>query len=177
MPRKSSLLEPEQNAEKIAILTTFIQSNPDARELKRALAVKLVLAGERYSKITQILGMHKSCITTWKQSFEAQGLGGIKLGYQGSKSYLAQEQREEVVTWLRTKDYWSLDELVTYLDEHYGVVYQSKQSYYTLLSEANISWKKSQKVNPSTQPELVKKNEKKSWSSWLRIKRKLRSGN
>ena len=104
--------------------------------------------------------MNKSCITTWKQKFEAQGINGIKLAYKGAKSYLTPEQKGEVITWLETKKYWDLDELVTYLDEHYGVIYQSKQSYYDLLSDAGISWKKSQKVNPSYDPELVKKKKK-----------------
>ncbi len=153
---KNFLLEQQQKAEKINLLTEFIQSNLEARELKRALAVKMALSGEPYSKITKLLGMHKSCITTWKQKFETQGLDGIKLAYKGAKSYLTLEQKTEVITWLRTRGYWNLEELVTYLDEQYGVIYQSKQSYYALLSSAGISWKKSQKVNPSN-PELLKK--------------------
>lgn len=154
---KNFLLELQEKAERITVLTAFIQTNPEARELQRALAVKMALQGEAYAKITKVLGMHKSCITTWKQKFEAQGLNGIKLGYQGAKSYLTLEQRAEVITWLKTRRYWNLDELVTYLDEHYGVIYQSRQSYYKLLSSAGISWKKSQKVNPKSDPELVKK--------------------
>ena len=154
---KNFLLEQQQKSEKLAILTEFIQSNLEARELKRAVAVKMALEGEPYSKITKLLGMHKSCITIWKQKFEAKGLNGIKLGYQGSTSYLTPEQRAETITMLQTKKYWNLDELVTYLDEHYGVIYKSKQSYYGLLSAAGISWKKSQKINPRANPELVKK--------------------
>ncbi len=156
------LLEQQQEEERIAILTEFIQSNPEARELKRALAVKMALQGELYSNITKLLGMHKSCITIWKKKFEAKGLDGIKLGYQGSSSYLTPEQRVETITMLQPKNYWNFDELVTYLDERYGVVYKSKQSYYELLSAAGISWKKSQKINPSANPELVKKSEKRS---------------
>ena len=154
---KNFLLELQEKPEKISVLTAFIQSNPDARELQRALAVKMALQGEPYAKITELLGMHKSCITIWKQKFESLGLDGIKLGYKGSKSYLTLEQREEVVRWLSSRGYWNIDELVTYLDEKYGVIYQSKQSYYELLSSAGISWKKSQKVNPKSDPELVKK--------------------
>ncbi len=89
--------------------------------------------------------------------FEAEGIEGIRLGYRGAKSYLTPEQRVEVITWLRTRDYWNIDELFSYLDEHYQVIYKSKQSYYQLLSEAKIGWKKSQKSNPSHDPELVKK--------------------
>lgn len=43
---KNFLLEQQQLAERIAILTQFIQSNPEARELKRAVAVKMALQGE-----------------------------------------------------------------------------------------------------------------------------------
>ena len=106
--------------------------------------------------------MHKSCITIWKQKFEAKGLDGILLGYQGSSSYLTSAQRAETITMLQAKKYWHLDELVTHLDENYGVIYKSKQSYYELLSATGISWKKSQKVNPSTNPELVKKTRRDS---------------
>lgn len=151
------LLEQQQKEEKIAILAAFIHSNPDARELKRAIAVKMAIENEPYSNITKLLGMHKSCITTWKQRFSDQGLDGIKLSYKGASSYLTPEQISETITWLKTKDYWSLDELVNYLDENYGVIYQSKQSYYDLLSSAGISWKRTQKINPKYNPDLVKK--------------------
>jgi len=114
-----------------------------------------------YSKITKLLGMNKSCTTTWKQKFGTKGLDGIKLAHKGSLSYLTAEQRGEAITWLQQRTYWILDELVTYLDEKYGVIYQSKQSYYALLSAAGISWKKAQKVNPSSDPELVKKKREK----------------
>lgn len=91
------------------------------------------------------------------QKFVTQGLGAIKLAYKGAKSYLTPAQRTEVIGWLKTVNYWNLEELVTHLDEHYEVIYQSKQSYYELFSSADISWKKSQKVNPKLDPELVKK--------------------
>ncbi len=117
----------------------------------------MALLGEPYSKITETVGMHKSSITIWKQKFLTKGLDGIKLGYQGSSSYLTSAQRAETIEMLQNKNYWNLDELVAYLDEKYGVIYQSKQSYYDLLSAAGISWKKSQKVNPKVNLELVKK--------------------
>ncbi len=154
---RNFLLEQQQLAERIAILTEFIQSNPEARELKRAVAVNMALQGEPYAKIAKSLAMHKSSITICQQKFEAEGLDGIKLAYRGTKSYLTPEQRAETMTWLRTRDYWNIDELVNYLDEQYGVIYQSKQSYYELMSAANISWNSSEKINPKSEPELVKK--------------------
>ncbi len=122
------LQEQQKKLERIAILTEFIHRHPEARELKRAIAVKMALQGEPYSNITKVLGMNKSCITNWKQRFEAEGLDGIKLGYKGAKSYLTTEQHTEIMTWLKGKDYCNIDELVNYLYEHYGVIYQFKQS-------------------------------------------------
>lgn len=157
IPVRNFLLEDQLHAERIILLTEFIQSNPEPRELKRALAVKIALQGEPYLQIKKLLGIHPACITNWKQRFLAQGLDGIKLGYQGSKGYLTPESRAEVINWLKQKNYWNIDELVTYLNKNFGVIYQSKQSYYELLSAADISWNSSQKVNPKSDSELVKK--------------------
>ena len=38
-------------------LNKFIQSNPDPRELKRALAVQMVLKGYKHRQIQSILGI------------------------------------------------------------------------------------------------------------------------
>lgn len=81
------MLEDQLHAQRIMLLT-FIQSNPDARELKRALAVKMALQAEDYSPIKKLLGIHPSCMTNWKQRFLAQGIEGIKLGDQGAKGDL-----------------------------------------------------------------------------------------
>ena len=58
---------------------------------------------------------------------------------------------------METRNAWDFDALVAYLDEQYEVLYESRQSSYTLLAEAGISWKKSQQVNPKSDPELVQK--------------------
>jgi putative transposase len=167
---RNFLLEHQQKVEKLNLLTEFIAGNPEPRELKRALAVKMALENQPYAHITKLLGIGKSSISYYKQRFEVQGLEGLKLGYQGLKGYLTEPQREEIISWLKTRDYWSFDELVTYIDVTYQVVYASRQSYYNLFSEADINWKKSQKVNPKSDPELVKKNARKFKSSSAKTK-------
>lgn len=151
------LLESQQKAEKIAQLSHWIQNHLDARELKRALAVKLALEGKPYGEITRLLEVYPSFITYWKQRFQEQGVAGLQLGYRGTQGLLTVAERQAVLQWLQTRNHWNLEELVTHLDVHYSVIYQSKQSYYDLFAEAGISWKKSQKVNPKSDPELVKK--------------------
>ena len=42
---------------------------------------------------------------------EQHGIDGLRLNYKGKKSYLSAEQREEVLSWLQTKDTWEIGEL------------------------------------------------------------------
>jgi len=148
-------LNNEEQAQAIDTLTQFIDRNPEPRELKRALAIKMSLEGISYQKIQQILGMSPTRISVWKKQFIARGLEGIKLGYQGKKSYLSSEEIPEVLEWLQEKESYLLEELVAYIDANYGVIYRSKQSYYDLFKKAKISWHKSQKWNPKHDSDLV----------------------
>ena len=138
-------------------LSEFIQSNPDPRELKRALAVQMVQQKYTYFEIRDVLQVSIGFISKWKQSFEEQGVAGLVLQHQGSTGYLDAQQRLGVIAWLKQKNYWNLRELQQYLDDTYGVVFASNQSYYDLFADAGISWKKTQKRNPQADPELVEK--------------------
>jgi putative transposase len=126
----------------------------ECRECKRALAVKLDLLNYSSAFIEELLGVSGSFIRKWRNQYDRYGIDRLYLQYHGSQGYLSQEEREEVLTFLRTKDYYSVEALRDYLEEQYAVVYKSKQSYYDLLHEAKISWKKTEKSNP-------KKDEKK----------------
>lgn len=138
-------------------LSEFIQSNPDPRELKRGLAVQMVMHKYTYFEIRDVLQVSVGFISKWKQIFEEQGLSGLTLKHQGSMGYLDAQQRQAVIEWLKQKNYWNLSELQQHLEDSYGVVFASNQSYYDLFKEAGISWKKTQKRNPKKDPELVEK--------------------
>jgi putative transposase len=138
-------------------LTTFIRSNPDPRELKRAIAVQMWNKGYKHQEIQDSLSVSSGFISKWTQRYEREGMVCLKLAHRGSKGYLAPEQRSTVIQWLQKKEAWHLAELQIYLEEEYGVVFKSKQSYYDLLAGAGLSWKKTQKRNPKTDPEMVQK--------------------
>jgi putative transposase len=129
---------------------SIVKSDIDARELKRAIAVRMALSGKLYYEISKMLGVSEFFVGYWKKIFKSQGVEGIKLGYKGSQGYLTERQTDVVVEWLKNKEYWNLDELVTYVEQEFGVTYKSKQSYYELFDRGNISWKKTQKVNPKS---------------------------
>ncbi len=136
-------------------LEEFIKNAKDARELKRAMAVKMSLQSKSYSEIEELLKVSSSFISKWKSEVLFKGVESLKLQYKGGKGYLNQGQKEEVITWLQEQNNWSIDLLSDHLKNSYDIVFQSPQSYYTLLKEAKISWKKTQKKNPVKDDKLV----------------------
>ena len=170
------LIKQQEEYNKMADLVNFIKSNPDPRELKRALAIKMSIERQPDQIITQILGVSKSFIRDWKKAFKAEGIAGIKLGYKGAKGKLTNEQKIEIFEWLKNKEYWHLDELMNHLEDKYNVIYKSKQSYYDLFEQGRVSWKKSQKVNPKFDEELVKKKRAEINSFLAKHKTEIESG-
>ena len=138
-------------------LNDFMHSNPDARELKRAVAVQMFLKGYKHREIGESLGVSSGFVSKWTKAYKQLGVSGLKLGYSGSVGYLKPEQRQSVLGWLKSKNYWNLGELQGYIEQEYEVVFDSKQSYYTLFEQAGMSWKKTQKYNPKADPKLVEK--------------------
>jgi len=60
----SQVLEPKKQE-----LEDFIQENPDAREVKRALAVKGSLSGISYRQIRKLVNVSLGLISKWNKKF------------------------------------------------------------------------------------------------------------
>jgi len=69
----------------IAELQEFIDCRPDAREVRKALAVKLVYQGYLYEEIQTILDVSLGSITRWKHAYEQYGIDGLRLNHKGRK--------------------------------------------------------------------------------------------
>ena len=67
----------------IAKLKEFIAQRPNAREVRKALAVKLVYQGYLYEEIQTILEVSLGSITGWKKAYELQGIDGLRLNHKG----------------------------------------------------------------------------------------------
>lgn len=147
---------------KLEDLQLFIHQTQDARELKRALAVKMTLQGIVQREIMGLLQVTSGFISKWKKIYEDAGAVGLKLGYQGGLGYLTDEEQEAVITWLQQRDYWQLEDLQRHLWQTYQVEFRSRQSYYDLMSRAGLSWKKSQSSNPKHDEAAVEAKKLKS---------------
>lgn len=136
-------------------LTKFIETTKDARELKRALAVKMTLHGSAWTEVMDVLQVSHAFISKWRRRYACDGIASLRVGYRGSVGYLASERKQQVLAWLNQQTTWSVSALQQYVKQTYEVEYASKQSYYALMAQARISWKQSQARNPKRDPEEI----------------------
>ena len=154
----------------VEALKAFIRKQRDGRQVKKALAVKLLYQGHSYESVVSILDVSLGAIHEWKRLYEAEGLPGFEPKHKGSKGYLTQAEKASVLAWLKQKSIWTLGELEYQLAAKYDVTYASKQSYYELFDAAGISWKKTSKVNPKGDAEAVAAKKLTSNVSWRATK-------
>ena len=103
------------------------------------------LQGKHYCEIKNLLGVSRQFISKWKNCAIFEGVENLRIKYKGRKSYLKAEEKPEVIHWLRKNEYLRLSDVKLHLHQEYNIIFESNQSYYSLLKEARISWKKLKK--------------------------------
>lgn len=126
----------------------IINGARDAREVKRAVSVKMSTQGDSPAQICQVLNVSMQYVSKWKGWYEAGGGAVLRLGHRGSESYLGEEEQRTMVQWIGGQETVSGEAVRDYVEEHYGGVYRSKQSYYALLEAGGMSSHRSEKDNP-----------------------------
>jgi len=125
-----------------------IINSPESLEVKRALAVKMFLFDFKTEDICMLLDVSDSFVSKWKIIYENEGASALKVNYQGGTGFLTEVQHIQIMVHLKNQPHCSVEELRDYIESHFGIVYQSKQSYYDLLKAAGLSWHQTQAVNP-----------------------------
>ena len=115
----------------------------------------MALQGYLYQHICALLDVTPGFISQAKKAYQTHGTDGLTLKYQGTQPYLSAQQRQAVIDWLKVQSVWSVEQLSTHIESTYNLVFQSRQSYYQLLAEANITYKKAQSTNPKRDGERV----------------------
>src|SRR5229473_1414702 len=127
-------------------LAQLIEETTDARELKRAVSVKLGEAGMATEAIGAVLQVTPRAVRKWRRRYEREGVEGLAVRNRGSESNL-EEVREES-------------------EARYGIVYQSKQSSYEFLAASGLSYHRTAKGNPKrNEAQVLERREeiKKNW--------------
>ena len=138
-----------------ADLTAFLAEKRDSREYRRGLAVKFALQGYLYELISDLLDVSPGFVSRSKTAYETHGVEGLTLKYQGTRPFLSATERQAVISWLKNQKEWSVEHLHEYIETTYGIVFQSRQSYYQLLKEAEITYKRVQRTNPKRDEQRV----------------------
>lgn len=136
-------------------ITAFLDATEDVMEYKRAMAVKMILLDFRPCDSALALNVTEACVSKWKILYFKSGMDAFTVKYQGSQGYLTAEQRQSVLHAIKIEKIWSVDALVDHIRTVYGVEFKSPQSYYTLLAEAKITWKRAQSQHPAKDPERI----------------------
>ena len=153
-------------------LDDLINNATDSRETKRALAVKMLQTGLSPQSIANLLNVSEQYISKWKIKYEKEGTLGLRLAYRGKPPYLNSAQRHQVVEWVATHDTLTIEALRDFVEDQYDVMYDSKQSYYDLLTEGGMSYHRTTATNPKYDEEKVMQKREEIKKKWCNINRK-----
>jgi len=149
-------------------LVELIEETKDARELKRALSVKMVQSGIAAAQVGELLHVTPQYVRKWQRRYESGGVEALRLGYRGSESYLSGEQRREVEEWISTHETVSVEEVRDYIEAQYGVIYRSKQSYYEFMEAGGMSYHRTEPGNPQHDNGQVLERREEIKKNWRR---------
>jgi len=147
-------------------IDAIINESNDVREVKRAVGIKLLEQGLSPAAISAVLQVSVQWVSKWKGKYEAQGAVGLLVGYQGSRGYLTAQEKQAIADWIKGHTSLSVEAVRDYVEKAYGVVYQSKESYYQLLEAGGMSCHQSEKANPKHNEAQVQERRatiKKNW--------------
>jgi putative transposase len=154
-------------------LTQFIEETRDVRELKRAVSVKLREGGMSTEAVGEVLHVPARTVRGWYQRYGREGVEGLRVQYRGSESYLSVEQRQEMEDWLGAQETITVEAVRDELEARYGIVYQSKQSYYDLMEASGLSYHCTEKGNPKRQEAQVLERREEIKKNWHRAGERL----
>ena len=153
-------------------LDEIINEAQDAREVKRAVSVKMSAQGFSPMQICHVLNVSLQYVSKWKGLYETGGGAALRLGYRGRESHVQEAQREAILQWIGGQETLSVEALRDYIEEQYGVVYRSKQSYYELLDAGGMSYHRSEKDNHNRDETQVLARREEMNKNWHRAGRK-----
>jgi putative transposase len=95
-----------------------------------------------------VLQVTPRAVRKWRKRYEREGVDGLQVRHRGSESHLSIEQRQEIEEWLGSQEPSTVEEVRDEIEARYGIVDQSKQSYYDLLDASGLSYYRTEKGYP-----------------------------
>ena len=110
-------------------LEQVFKRTPDRRLRARCQAVLMAARGRARHEIAQDLGIHRTTLRLWLQSYREQGLAGLPIQWApGAQARISQEWAPRIVAWVKggpascglQRANWTYAELAAYLDPQAG---------------------------------------------------------
>ena len=111
-------------------LEQVFKSTLDRRLRARCQAVLMAARGRARHEIAQDLGIHRTTLRLWVQSYRAQGLAGLPIQWAaGPQARIPEEWAPRIVTWVKggpascglQRANWTYAELAAYLYQQAGI--------------------------------------------------------
>lgn len=151
MAKRQFQLNPKQQIE----LWQAYEHATDGQEQRRWQAVRLYGEGRNVKDIMAITGCSEASLLRWARRYRQQGIGGLRSPeYGGNRARLTPEQRADIRSLLQQFSpdqmlaagerrhgipFWTVEDLMVLVERKYGVRWQSRTSYLTLLHECGFS--------------------------------------
>ena len=141
-------------------INAFLDTTKDAREYKRAMAVKLLLLEFEPRDIAEMLNVTESFVSKWKKHCFNYGVDALTIKYHGYQGYLTPEQRKSIIERIKIQKTWNVDDLIDFVRTTYDIEFKSRQSYYDMFAAAGITWKRAQSQHPDKDPQRIEAKKK-----------------
>ena len=137
--------------EEIELLKQHYRKTPGGSVSQRAHAILLSSLGKSFVEIAEVLFTSEKTVREWIKLWHVKRVASLFSGNFDNENAakLTREQKEEIARVLSSppseygipKEFWDVSALREYLVVHFGVVYESPQSYHFLFKICNFSFK------------------------------------
>ncbi len=108
----------------IHLLSEYRDNQKDSRLQLRFIALLLLAKGSDVSFVSSIIGKNIKTIENWFHQYKSKGIDSLNsFQYKPKKTFLAKEQIEEVVSWVKETNPAKTKEIRTYIKDHFKVTY------------------------------------------------------
>jgi transposase len=141
---RAGFLSPQDRATLVALMRNGSAAH---RLTRRANAVLLLDDGLSCEEVAKVLYLDDDTVRRWAKRYGEGGVKGLtRFESGGSASYLSQAQEEELKSWIAATLPRSTRQVGAYIEQEFGVVYESRAGLIALLHRLGLEYSKPETI-------------------------------
>lgn len=129
--------------ERSALRALLRDGGTEQRWARRANAMLLLDDGWSCERTAEALYLDDDTVRSWRKTYDAEGMDGLRrFEAGGSASHLSRTQEDELIAYVSEGLPRSSREVATFLNQRFGVVYESRSGLIALLHRLGFAYKK-----------------------------------